>query len=303
MLFFAIGCLQKGKIDPNLLPRMPFRPRKKKSKEASRSTSTNEAEDEVLTGLSMAGDLGKKVDMILNKLQKLDNIEARLDNLHKSIASLEESFAFLEKDVQNLKDKTEKTRTKVDELEKSVEFREVDISDMQMDLKKVQHEAEELKMQLLYQEHYSRRENLMFLGIQENDAPIDAESETENNNVENTKEVIYNFLQKELGLENAVTRFEFQRIHRVGKRSGKKPRPIIARFLRYSDREEVLLRAKTSLKGKDCGVFEDMPKELYQLRKAQMKKLQNAKHNGSTAFFSRKYPDKLFIDGNYVPRN
>ena len=85
-----------------------FSPEEKKSKEANRSTSTNEAEDEVLTALSMAGDLGKKVDMVLNKLQKLDNIEARLDNLHKSIASLEESFAFLEKDVQNLKDKTEK---------------------------------------------------------------------------------------------------------------------------------------------------------------------------------------------------
>ena len=84
----------------------------KKSKEANLSTSTNEAEDEVLTALSMAGDLGKKVDMILNKLQKLDNIEARLDNLHKSIASLEESFAFLEKDVQNLKDKTEKNEDK-----------------------------------------------------------------------------------------------------------------------------------------------------------------------------------------------
>ena len=32
VLFFAIRCLQKGKIDPNLLPRMPFRPRKKKVK-------------------------------------------------------------------------------------------------------------------------------------------------------------------------------------------------------------------------------------------------------------------------------
>ena len=61
------------------------------SKEANLSTSTSEAEDEVLTTLSMADDLGKKVDMILNKLQKLDNIEARLDNLHKSIASLEEA--------------------------------------------------------------------------------------------------------------------------------------------------------------------------------------------------------------------
>ena len=89
----------------------------------------------------------------------------------------------------------------------------------------------------------------------------------------------------------------------MGKRTGEKPRPIIAKFLRYSDREEVLLRAKTSLKGKDYGVFEEMPKELYQLRKAQLKKFQNAKHQGSTAYFSRKYPDKLFIGGNYVPRN
>ena len=117
----------------------------KKSKEANRSTSTSEAEDEVLTVPSMADDLGKKVDMILNKLQQLDNIEARLDNLHKSIASLQESFAFLERDVQNLKDKTEKTRTKVDDLEKSVEFREVEISDMQKILKKSSMKPKSLK--------------------------------------------------------------------------------------------------------------------------------------------------------------
>ena len=62
VLFFAIRRLQKGKIDPNLLPRTPFRPRKKKSKEANRSTNTSEAKDEVLTAPSMADDLGKKVE-------------------------------------------------------------------------------------------------------------------------------------------------------------------------------------------------------------------------------------------------
>ena len=140
----------------------------------------------------------------------------------------------------------------------------------------------------------------------ENGTQFDAENETANNNVENTKEVIYDFLQRELIALRMpkVSRFEFQRIHRVGKRTGKRPCPIIVRFLRYSDREDVLPRAKTSLEGKDYGVFEEMPKELYQLRNAQMKKLQNAKHHqGSTAYFSRKYPEKLFIDGNYIPRN
>ena len=246
----------------------------------------------------MADGLGKKVDLIWNKLRKLDSIptETRLHNLHRSMASLEQSFAVMEKYVQNLKDKTGKTNTKVNDLEKSVEFHDQDISDSQKDLKKVQHEADELKMQLLYQGHYSRRENLMFVGNEENGTPFD--------DVENTKEVTYDFLQRELSFENAQSRFEFQRIHRVGKRTGKKPCPIIVRFLRYSDREDVLPRAKTSLEGKDYGVFEEMPKELYQLRNAQMKKLQNAKHHqGTTAYFSRKYPEKLFIDGNYIPRN
>lgn len=246
----------------------------------------------------MADGLGKKVDLIWNKLRKLDSIltETCLHNLHRSMASLEQSFVVMEKDVQNLNDKTGKTNTKVNDLEKSVEFHDQDISDSQKDLKKVQHEAEELKMQLLYQGHYSRRENLMFVGNEENGTPFD--------DVENTKEVTYDFLQRELSFENAQSRFEFQRIHRVGKRTGKKPCPIIVRFLRYSDREDVLPRAKTSLEGKDYGVFEEMPKELYQLRNAQMKKLQNAKHHqGSTAYFSRKYPEKLFIDGNYIPRN
>ena len=143
----------------------------------------------------MADGLGKKVDLIWNKLRKLDSIltETRLHNLHRSMASLEQSFVVMEKDVQNLNDKTGKTNTKVNDLEKSVEFHDQDISDSQKDLKKVQHEADELKMQLLYQGHYSRRENLMFVGNEENGTPFD--------DVENTKEVTYDFLQRELNFD------------------------------------------------------------------------------------------------------
>ena len=54
----------------------------------------------------MADRLGKKVDMILHKLGKLDSVETRLDNLDKSMASLEKFFTNMKKDVQNLKDKT-----------------------------------------------------------------------------------------------------------------------------------------------------------------------------------------------------
>ena len=69
----------------------------------------------------------------------------------------------------------------------------------------------------------------------------------------------------------------------------------------YCDCEEILFKVRKLLKDKTYSVFEDMPKEVYELRKAQLKKLQNAKERGETAYFSKKYPDKLFINGKYIP--
>ena len=53
----------KRKDRPKSSSSEAFSPEEKKSKEANLCTSTSEAEDEVLTALSMADDLGKKVNM------------------------------------------------------------------------------------------------------------------------------------------------------------------------------------------------------------------------------------------------
>ena len=70
-------------------------------------------------------------------------------------------------------------------------------------------------------------------------------------------------MQNELDISEADT-IEFQRIHRIGRLnpSQDKPRPIIARFLRYSDRELVMSRAK-KLKGKGLGISADLPNKRY----------------------------------------
>ena len=127
-------------------------------------------------------------------------------------------------------------------------------------------------MQLLYQEHYSRRENLMFIELQEEIGTQDGEenSTVSNQNTENTKEIIYNFIE-ELQMQNAQSRIEFQHDHQVGKERGKKLRPIIRKFLPHCDREEVLFKARKLLKDKTYSVVKEMPKELYELRKAQLK--------------------------------
>ena len=47
-------------------------------------------------------------------------------------------------------------------------------------------------------------------------------------------------------------------------------------------------------------MFEDIPKELHELRKKQIDKLKQARRDGKRAFFSKTEPDKLYIDGKYV---
>ena len=82
----------------------------------------------------------------------------------------------------------------------------------------------------MYQELYNRRENLRFLGVPESMA-----------DKEDTKEVIYQLLERELGIEE-VSKIEFQRIHKIGKKSNM-IRPM-ARFLGFQDAEHIFKRAK-----------------------------------------------------------
>ena len=279
------------------------------STKRSRQTFTTEYSDEQdgedPQAPSMAAELGKKLDEVLERLTKLDIIENRLNNLYTTMANIG-VISNLDKDVAELKAKSNTTVDSVNKLEQSVDFNASDIADLKHDQLKLQFENENLKKQLLYSESYSRRENLKFIGIVENTT-----SSTNNRNTakssdslqsENTKDVLFKFLEDELNITDARKRIEFQRVHRLGKpRSSGNPRPIIARFLRHQDREEVMQNAHAKLKGKDYAVFEDIPKELYELRKRQQNKLKRARQDGLKAFFSKKFLDRLYINSEFVP--
>ena len=76
---------------------------------------------------------------------------------------------------------------------------------------------------------------------------------------------------------------------------------MIVRFLRYSDRELVMENARKLLKGhKDYHVFEDIPKNLYELQKLPMKKFKENRERGHKVYFSKANPDKRFANGKYV---
>ena len=154
-----------------------------------------------------------------------------------------------------------------------------------------------LHKKLLYQEAYSCRENLKFLNISEQ---VENAGEGGHEVRENTKEAVYSFMEDKLQISDAL-KIEFQCLHRNGKTSGKKPRPILVCFLCFTDRERVLKHAR-NLKDTPCAIHEDLPYEIVECRRQQIKKLKRARENGQTAYSSRSEPGKkLCINGQYVP--
>ena len=189
---------------------------------------------------------------------------------------------------------------KESELEESIQFNEDDISDLKKESKESKFEINDLRKQLLYLETYSRRENVKFFGIDEVVLASEVDSPTED-----TRDLVFKFLGNKLRIENPRGRIEFQRVHRLGKpnNSSDKPRPIIARFLRYSDKEMVMDQARKELKrqeDKQFSVFNDIPKKLYEIRKSQMKKFKEARGKGCTVYFSKTQPDNFFVNGKVI---
>ena len=178
----------------------------------------------------------------------MDVIELQLKEVRLKVANIEESVSRIDSVVQILKTRTTKLEKNVEELEKGFQYNE-DVRDFRRDNKKLEHEVYDLKKQLLCMETYSRRENLKFFGVPGNiERTMEEATAGQRVVVEKIREVMNQFLEEKLRTQQPREKIEFQRIHRLGKPNSFRPRPIMARFLRYSDRKLVVENARKHLK-------------------------------------------------------
>ena len=77
--------------------------------------------------------------------------------------------------------------------------------------------------------------------------------------MEITKDVMHKFFKDELEIEEA-SNVEFQRVHRIGKQKVGEVRRVIARFLKYPDREFIFRRIREFEEEIDVKVYADLPK-------------------------------------------
>ena len=208
----------------------------------------------------MAESVTAMLDRIMERLETLSLIENRLNSRASTMANIESTLSRLDADVMMLKEGAGKREKRISDLETSINYNEDDVADLQKNLYDHRAQLDKCKKDLLYLEAYSRRENVKIFGVPQ-------ATGNENASVpEDTKEIVHNFFE-ELKIENSRAKYEFQRVHRLGKPSSTSSRPIIMRFLRFTDKEEVMSVARKELKDKAFSMYDDIPKDLYDLRK------------------------------------
>ena len=154
--------------------------------------------------------------------------------------------------------RADSAETKLKEMDTGLQFSNAEVEDLKTQSRNNQQSIVSLKERLLYQEVYNRRENLRFFGL-----PESTES-----TIEDSREVLYRFLERDLDIEGSRN-IEFQGVHRLGRKKEGTSRPIIARFLRYPDRERVFKAALEAQDEIDVKVYADLPKEIQENRKKQ----------------------------------
>ena len=165
-------------------------------------------EDQVMAALNLSEGVAEKFDLILAKLCSLDS---KMEDLNTTVKSLQSKLSFVEIDIASVKDKQKNLDEKFSHMETNSIFVDERINQLQSNLEKSKKEVDECHQKILYLEAYSRRENLKFEGIAEASHNNAASTRSEN-----TEEVLVDFLENVLGIENAKN-IEFQRIHRLGK--------------------------------------------------------------------------------------
>lgn len=197
----------------------------------------------------------------------MENSNKRIDELTRENHDLKISLQFTQKEVDSLK---------------------ADNAKLSADLKSIESEKSNLSESLLssvnrtdYLEGQSRRNNLIFEGLQESSNETWAESE------DKVRKLLVGKL--ELGQQDAI---EMERAHRTGKPdSNGKPRPVVVKFLRFKDKQAVLSKAKL-LKGTNFFINEDYTEAVRQKRRELLPAMRAARARGDIAYLRH---DRLIV--------
>jgi hypothetical protein len=245
---------------------------------------------------SWATELLDDMKFVKQKLQSVEKIEKTVNSINMKITDLEIKFKSLE--------------VRLSDNERFCEFAAKESEDTKRDLNHVKHEIEtfqkdirslEKKSQSLTEQKEQMEETIINLEMQSLQKNLLFYSIPEEGKTENCQDLVKKLCKETLNMDDADS-LVFEKIHRLGKKSGDKARPILATFRYQEQRERVRsasFEATDELKEAGRGVGAQLPRAVREARKPLYHKMEEAKRAGKQIKFIGK---KLFIDNvEYKP--
>ena len=215
---------------------------------------------------------------VSKQLEKIDSVDKRLASIEEKLKGFETEL----NETKNTADYANKTAEDAMKFTQAIDKRTLTLETENKALKR---ELRELKTRFTQQENQSRRNNLLFYGIPEND---------EKESWEDCETAVCNILYGTLGIPKERV-FKFERVHRLGAKIDNKPRVIIAKFCYFKDREIAWSKRK-KLSDTIYRLAEDYPIEILQQRQ-QLYPIFAAAKNCKTVKRADLKLNKLHIDG------
>ena len=211
---------------------------RKRLRESGSQTDEDSLQEEVSSGHCCEvkfAEVNTKLDKILHSLTELE--------------ALKDKVSALEKESKDLMDSAEFAHNEITDLKATVIYACSNVERLGNELTSLQEELDYWKCRLIRLESYSRKENIKIFNVQETAD-------------ENTEAVVKKFLNENLKIpQTNVDEIRFERVHRLRTRRSNKPRPIIARFSFFQDKEFVCSFIK-NLKGSNIAIIANVAKKL-----------------------------------------
>jgi ribA/ribD-fused uncharacterized protein len=271
-----------------------------KKMDCGRDDTMDEEVNDVMSDNGDNGDSGdSEADSDISLVKHVDNIECCriLDETIRSMDIDDES-----KTAQNTSNIGE-IHKKLCDVIKAINFVSETVEDLKKDLKNMEkvlqkqeqlekqftglkQENDELKEKINAMENYSRRENIEISGVTET-------------NGESAKEICTKIFSEKLGISDPI---EIVRCHRIGitdKTTSQKPRKILARLAKYTDKEEIM-KNKKKLKGTGIFINDNLTTKSQQRQTALAPILKKLRETDPKAHFRG---DKIFSKGRLYSEN
>ena len=231
-------------------------------------------------GQATGGENPATASQVNELTKKINDVCTKLDAIQNTVTGMSNEISQLTTKLNGTTEKADKALNIAVEVQDKMEIVEQCLECFSLELEKSKHENKLLKDHIVRVEAQSRRDNLIFHGIKENDG-------------ENCFDLVYDILETKMEFPGAKDNFKITRCHRLGAKKPNMNRPIIFKLHYFPDRVAIW-KNRSKLKNTGIYINEDFPDEINKRRQVLDPIRRQAVHEGKDAFL---LVDRLILDG------